>query len=501
MSLLAQVIGTIEEYGLLVRGEPVVVGVSGGPDSLCLLHVLRCLAPEYGITPHVAHMEHGIRGEESEADARFVSHLTQSWGLPIAIEHADVPRLAEEEGLAIEEAARRARYGFLARVAIEVGASRIAVGHNGDDQVETVLMHLLRGSGLAGLRGMLPLSPLGELRLGDALRDNPMAAELRLIRPLLEIPRSAIEAYCGSHGLEPRFDRSNLDTTYYRNRLRHELLPILETYNPNIREVLSRTAQVVSADYELLRRDLEKAWDRILCAELEGQVLSGRAIQFDLASWRALPLSLRRSTLREAIHRLRRSLRNINWVHVENARRVAERGETGAQATLPRHLMLTVGYKRLTVAEGGYVPAVECPTVEAPLPVAVPGTTHLPGTEWQLVAQIVDRAHLSDAVLHSGERWQAFLEGDATGRDLILRPRRSEDRFQPLGMGGHSQRVRDFMINVKVPAAHRDRVPLLVSGDHILWVCGWREDERMKVTESTQRVLWLRFVRGLEQGT
>jgi len=238
MDLLTQVMETIEEYGLLVRGEPVVVGVSGGPDSLCLLHVLKHLAPGYGVTLHVTHLEHGIRGEESEADAQFVAGLAHRWGLPVTVEHADVPRLAEEEGLAPEEAARRARYGFLARVAGQIGASRIAVGHNADDQVETVLMHFLRGSGLAGLRGMLPLSPLGELRLGAALRDSPLAGELRLIRPLLEVARPAIEAYCRSRGLQPRFDRSNLDTTYYRNRLRHELLPMLEGYNPNIRALV-----------------------------------------------------------------------------------------------------------------------------------------------------------------------------------------------------------------------------------------------------------------------
>ena len=509
MSLLAQVTEMIEKDGLLERGEPVVVGVSGGPDSLCLLHVLKRLAPDYEVTLHVAHLEHGIRGEESEADAHFVSDLARRWGLPITVEHADVPRLAEEEGLAIEEAARRARYSFLTRVAVQIGASRIAVGHNADDQVETVLMHFLRGSGLAGLRGMLPLSPLGELRLGEALRDSSLAAERGvapgcvLIRPLLQVPRSAVEAYCRSRGLEPRFDRSNLDTTYYRNRLRHELLPTLEGYNPNIREVLRRTAQVMAADYKLLRRELDEAWGQILCKESE------EAILFGLEGWRALPLSLRRSTLREAIRRLRHSLRNINWVHVENARRVAERGETGAQATLPCHLMLTVGYGQLLVAGEGYVPPVDWPTVEAPLPIAVPGSTHLPGTDWQIMAQFIDRDNFPGAALNSaerpGDRWQAFLDADVAvnndrkgGGELILRPRRPEDRFQPLGMRGHSQRLQTFMINAKVPAVHRDRVPLLVAGERILWVCGWREDERAKVTESTRRILWLRFAADMQ---
>jgi tRNA(Ile)-lysidine synthase len=428
MNLLAQVMGTIEEHDLLGKAESVVVGVSGGPDSLCLLHVLRHLAPEYGLTLHVAHLEHGIRSEESEADGAFVADLARRWGLPVTVEHADVPRYAEGEGLAIEEAARRARYRFLARVAGQIRASRIAVGHNADDQAETVLMHFLRGSGLAGLRGMLPLSSLGELRLGRGVRDSPLAADLRLIRPLLEVPRSTIEAYCHRQGLNPRFDRSNP---------------------------------------------------------------GAQAILLDLEGWRALPLSLRRSTLREAIHRVRRSLRNINWVHVENARLVAESGETGAQATLPGHVMLTVGYGQLLIAEVEYVSPMEGPTVEDPLPIAVPGTAHLPGTEWRVVAQLVDRSQVPSEALHGADRWQAFLDADIAGRELILRPRRSGDRFQPLGMGGHSQRVRDFMIKAKIPAAHRDRVPLLAGGERILWVCGWREDERAKVTDSTRCILWL----------
>ncbi len=233
-----------------------------------------------------------------------------------------------------------------------MGAQTIAVGHNADDQAETVLMHWLRGSGLAGLRGMLPVTSLEEYRLIETPGEGSgeSIGNLKLIRPLLDVTRVEIEVYCRFHGLQPRFDRSNLDTTYFRNWLRHEVLPLLARHNPNVREVLRRSAQVIADDYALLRALLEETWPRVVIEETDG------ILAFDLAAWRGLAISLQRSVLREAIHRLRRSLRNIDFVHVENALEVARDGTTGDQATLPKGLMLTLSYDRFTVAAGERMP-------------------------------------------------------------------------------------------------------------------------------------------------
>ena len=282
--LLARVRQYAQRYRLFSPGETVVVGVSGGPDSLCLLHLLRRLAPELRLWLHVAHLHHGLRGAEADADAAFVAELADCWGLPCTVGRADVAALAREAGLSLEEAARQARYRFLAGVAEAGGAATLAVGHNADDQAETVLMHFLRGSGAAGLRGMLPRTPLDDYRLlqaatipiasghrvtalrsprwrqvfvvyswtaqplavsgadGDASDPPPSpgprvpaSPRLHLVRPLLSISRAEIEAYCAEYRLAPRTDRSNEDTIFFRNRLRHELLPLLETYNPGIR--------------------------------------------------------------------------------------------------------------------------------------------------------------------------------------------------------------------------------------------------------------------------
>lgn len=475
---------TIDRWHLLSAGDTVVVGVSGGADSLCLLHLLCQLAPEYDIRLHVGHLDHGIRPESAE-DAAFVKALAQAWGLSCTIERADVPALAREQRLALEEAARQARYRFLGELALSLGAHTVAVAHHADDQVETVLMHLLRGSGLAGLRGMRPLTRLGDLRLGETV----ISGEIRLIRPLLGVSRQEILAYCQARGIPYRFDLSNLDTTFYRNRLRHELLPTLETYNPNIRQVLWRTAEVIAADYDLLRGVLEEAWARTVREASEGAIL------FDLAAFRAQPLALQRSLLREAVHRLRRSLRNINWVHIENALRVARDGETGAQATLPQGLMLTVLYDALLMAPPGWRwPGSERPFLRAPLPLPLEGKVLLPGNEWAVHTAVCPRGALGEAWAHNPDPLTGYFDAEVLRGPLLLRPRREGDWLIPLGLG-HRQKVSDLMTNLKVPRALRDGVPLLICGDEVMWVVGYRLDERFAVQPETRRVLIVRFER------
>jgi len=486
VDVLSKVRQSIDQHGLLAGGGTVVVGVSGGPDSLCLLHVLNRLRPTYAIELHVAHLDHRIRGPESKEDAAFVARLAGEWGVSATIEARDVPQLARESQLAIEEAARQARYSFLAQVAQAVGAKRIAVGHNADDQVETIVMHWLRGAGLAGLRGMLPLTELGKMRLEAAWPDHP-PLHLQLIRPLLETPRAEIEVYCREHGLTPRFDHSNLDTTYYRNRLRHELIPYLESYNPNIREVLRRSAWVIGADHDFLQDELERVWPTVVSSE------SGRGITFDLARWRALPTSQQRSTLREAVHRLRRSLRNINWIHIENALSTLKAKPAGTQVTLPQGLMLSIGYHDFTVADEGYVPQADWPLLLAEsLSVAVPGVTELPGSDWRLEAALIERGEFNEDLLDNPNPWQAFLDYDKAG-ELVLRQRRSGDRFQPLGLGGHEKSLHAFMIDVKIPSPLRGFFPIVASPRHVVWVAGWRVDERAKITAKTERILHLAF--------
>jgi tRNA(Ile)-lysidine synthase len=346
---------------------------------------------------------------------------------------------------------------------------------------------------------MLPVTPVRDYRLLEPFFDRSRDARPRLkgaslpecviIRPLLAAPRSDVEKYCADHSLTPRFDRSNLDITCFRNRLRHELLPMLEVASPNLRARLCNTASVVAADYEVLTRLQHQAWADLVLEERDA------AVVLDQAAWQELPVSLQRATLRKAAYSLRDTLRDVNFVHIEHARQVALNGETGAQATLPMGLALTIGYGTLTVGDvddAGPPPDGPLLWSDGQLPVRVPGTTQLSRSKWVLNAHILE-AWDSLQIASNADRWVAYLDAAAISPPLVLRRRASGDRFRPLGMGGNTVKLSAFLINRKVPRRWRDRIPLLVADDEIVWVCGHRQADIGLVGSATQKVIRLQF--------
>ncbi|MCS7286633.1 MAG: tRNA lysidine(34) synthetase TilS [Anaerolineae bacterium] len=475
------------QHGLFSFGEKIIVGVSGGPDSLCLLHVLNRLKGEWDIKLHAAHLNHMIRGAAADEDAAFVETIAREWGIPCTIETRNVPALAQEKGMSLEEAARYARYEFLAEVATREGARTIAVGHNADDQVETVVMHWVRGSGLAGLRGMLPRS---RLVVGSKEYD------LWLIRPLLEVTRAEIEAYCRENGLTPRFDLSNLDTTYFRNRLRHELIPYLETFNPRFRELVRRSAQLFADDYDFLRRQVEASWRETV--EREGE----EGIVFSLPLWKNLHPAMQRGTLREAIRRMRRGLRDIGWVHIENARRAILEGRAGLRVTLPHGLVLTTGYGKFFIGEEGFTPQEDLPLLPPSLaggseeiPLKIPDQTHIPQTDWIVKTYVLPLSELPAGWEKNPDPWRAFLDRWKISGSIKLRSRRPGDRFRPMGLRGGSKSLHEFMIDEKIPQYLRDRWPLLADEEKILWVVGHHISEEAAITSQTKEVLVVQISR------
>jgi tRNA(Ile)-lysidine synthase len=482
MDLVHEVEAYTKRHRLVEAGTRIVVGVSGGPDSVTLLHVLHDLSGAHDLRLHVAHLNHGIRGPAADADAAFVLDLAKAMNLPVHVERIDVPALADREKLTLEEAARRARYTFLCGVAQHIGARHIAVGHNADDQAETVLMHLLRGAGPAGLRGMLPATRLSDYHLlGGSKRPPP---DLTLVRPLLNITRTTILAYCQEQGLVTRVDRSNLDTTHFRNKLRHEVLPYLGQINPRISERLRNLAEVVRADYLLLQEFVSIAYDTLLIASYPD------AVVFDLTRWREQPLAIQRATLRRSLHHLQHSLRDVDFDHIERAVEVAQGGHTGAQATLPHRLQLTVGHTTLTIGEidALHLPA-ERPWLESQgiIQVTIPGVTLLP-SGWTLGAK--ETLHWNiNAIEENPNPLVQWIDAAALGRTTLLRTRQEGDRFPPQGMKGAEVRLSDFLINIKMPRPWRDHLPLLVSDGDILWVTGVRLSEKASVHPGTQRVI------------
>jgi tRNA(Ile)-lysidine synthetase-like protein len=487
MDLLPGFLGTMRRLDAFRDGpRRVVVGVSGGPDSLALLHLFARARAPLGVDVLAAHLDHRIRGEDAEADARYVARMAEEWGVPHHVERMNVPRLAESRGLSLEEAARQARYTMLGQAAAAFGAEVIAVGHNAGDQAETVLMHLLRGAGLAGLRGMTPVTPLSDYHLLE-----PAGEDMRLIRPLLGVTRAEIEAYLAARGIEPRFDRSNLDRTYFRNKLRHDVLPALEDIAPGLRERLVRTAEVLRADYEIVEAEVNRAWEAAIREE------TAERIAFDAGAWQALPLAIQRAVVRRAAYALRPALRDVTFEHVEGAVEIGREGETGAEATLPGGLALCVEYDAIAVAaEGVDPPAPNWPLLPPGTRIDLPGPciTTLPGGGWRFALSAYDGARSGPnwrAVLDA--QWAALIDAEAAGA-LALRTRRPGDRIHLMGLGG-SKKISEFMIDQKIPAAWRDRLPLLAAGDQVAWVCGWRVDARFAVGPESGAIWLARFVR------
>lgn len=469
-TLEARVLDFIQRHRLAPRQGGLVVAVSGGPDSVCLLHLLNQLKAELGITLHAAHLNHMLRGPDSEADAIYVAELCVSLGVPVTIARRDVAAYQAEQRCSLEEAARQVRYTFLQEVATSLGTNYVAVAHTADDQAETILLHLVRGSGLRGLRGMQALS----------FWNTDSGAKLTVVRPLLEVRRTETEAYCQAHQLSPCYDASNVSPAFLRNRLRQELLPLLAKYNPAITEALLRTARLLEDDYAFIEEQAEPLWAEVASQEKANLVL-------DSAKLASLHPSLQRHLLRHALEQFLGNLRDIEAVHIEQMRAVlAGQRRTGKRLSLPGGLTLAVDYGKAIL---GYEPEALCPLppLEGHHPIKVPGETDLPG--WRVRARQLPR---KEVPLEQANPWQACFDLDKLGAALAVRGRRRGDRFQPLGLA-QPQKLQDFMVNARIPRSWRDRVPLVISGEDMIWVVGWRIADPVKVTAQTRRVLCLEF--------
>ncbi len=329
--LTAAVERFIAGHRLARRGETVLVAVSGGADSVCLLHVLVALQERLGIRVRAAHLNHRLRGAESNGDARYVLRLARRLEVPLTAGSRDVRAYQAERRLSLEDAARQVRYGFLAEVAGKVGAACVAVGHTADDQVETILMHLVRGAGPAGLVGMKPLSAW----------TSPGLAGLTVVRPLLAVGRQETHSYCREHRLRPRADSSNLSSSPLRNRIRQELMPLLLSYNPRVGEALVRTAETLEADLSFLEECVTGAWMEVVRGE-DGEIVLDRDRVL------ALHPAVQRHLLRRAVREVLGDLEDIEWKHIEQMRRGLSLGK-GKRVVLPRQLELRVEGRRLRV--------------------------------------------------------------------------------------------------------------------------------------------------------
>ncbi|MEE8442226.1 MAG: tRNA lysidine(34) synthetase TilS, partial [Dehalococcoidia bacterium] len=450
-SLAKRVEGTLRTAELLQpSGCDIVVAVSGGPDSLTLLGLLRTLAQEHPLRLHVAHLNHGLRGSESDEDARYVHETCHRLDVPFTIEEADVAEFRARHRLSWEAAAREVRYGFLSRVAATVGASAVVLGHTADDQAETVLLHLLRGTGIRGLRGMLPLS---RWRSRDGTRD------VALVRPMLGVTSQETEGYCSSLGLTPRNDSSNLMDRFTRNRIRRRLIPRLQQYNPAVREALARLARTVAQDVAYIDQQVQEVWPSVVAPEPWG-------VRLRRDTFNGLHPSLQAHLLQRAYAELAGEDSQLNLAQVEGMRRLALKG-AGRSLSLGQRLRFFTSYGEMLIARDP--PGSPWPPLEE-RGLSVDGELCTQG--WNIRLRLVPAAGFTqDRTSH--DAFRAFLTRAAVGDGLSVRTRRPGDRFQPLGMEG-TKKLKEFMIDARIPRAWRDGVPLVVGKRGIAWVVGWR---------------------------
>ncbi len=454
-------------WPLFAPGDRVLVAVSGGPDSLCLLHVLWSERAARGLgRVEAAHLDHGLRGDESAGEAAWVAAWCQGRGIPCHVGRADVAGLARDRKQSKQEAARAARCAFLEETAAQISAIKIATGHTRDDQTETVLMNVLRGTGLDGLRGI------------------PARRGL-FVRPLLDVSRAEIEDYCASHGLEPRRDPSNLSPdAYTRNRVRLQLLPLLaRDYNPAVAEALLRLSEIAGRDLDYLQTQADAALGD---ATRERDVFR---LVLDRPTLTGLHPALLRHVLRRAIAGLRGTRGGITHDHIEQVCRAVA-------APVPRAFGLNLPYPLCTVRitdEMVTLTLANVPTslanVSTPLP--IPGEATLPGTDWRVKASFAVALPTPPELGAGGRSFQMLLDASALREPLTLRNWRQGDRVDPLGMGGRHKKVSDIFTNAKVPHEERWEVPIVADAQGIVWVVGHCIAERVKVTADTRRRLHL----------
>ena len=443
-----------------------VLGVSGGPDSLSLLHALHRLSLDLGLSLHVAHFNHGLRADASDADAEYVASQTETLHLPFSTAKEYVKSRAKGHSRSLEEQARDARYDFLARVAHEQDASGVAVAHTADDQAETVLMHLIRGTGLRGLRGMFPVVET----------QSVSRLELKLFRPLLSVDRQQTEDYCRALGLAPRIDHTNLLPETLRNRIRLELLPTLRQYNPRFSDALLRLADSAALDLSFIESRVAEIWPDAV-EEMAGGLSISRSKLSEIHP------ALRRRVLSQALESVSGGPLDIEGVHVISLESLLT-GDTGSELDLPKGVRASLGYDHLTLTRTHTPPPTPLPREEQPI--TVPGETLLPG--WRITATIEEAASCEN----TPNPYSALFDMDRLSESVTVRRRRDGDRFTPLGMSG-SKKLQDFLTDAKVSRNHRDSIPIVLSGNKIIWVVGHRTADQAKLTSTTLHTLRLIF--------
>ncbi len=458
--LLEQVKRTIDRYHLLDKGDRLIVGVSAGVDSMVLLHLLNTYRQEFDLSLIVAHINHGLRPKESEKEAELVQKESERLGLTFEYGQFNVKEFQKVGGISLQDAARKIRFHFFNVLLQKYNANKIALGHNADDQVETVLLRLMRGSGLKGLKGMLPIR------------------EGRVIRPLLEVWRREIESFVEEMKIPYLLDSSNLKKNYLRNRLRLTLIPLIEKeYQPNFKKIVLKTSTILREENDYLERGAEEAYQKIVREEKDALSFKFSEYQFlhPAIQWRIIQKMLGRIYSGETV------IEEREGMEVDQIYKKFHQLLPSFFIELPHGVSLEKRYDLVLIGKGWVKPV---PPFEVEL--ISPGRNYVEEIKREVVIEETSRDDKFKDLY--GLPDIALLDYQSLQFPLKMRNFRPGDRFRPLGVKG-TQKLKEFFIDHKIPKFERPGIPLLISGEMIAWIVGYRIDERVKVTEKTQRIL------------
>lgn len=452
---------TIKKYNMLEYGDCVVVGLSGGPDSMCLLHILMELRKTWGLKIFAAHLNHQFRGKEADEDALYVKKKCEEWGIDVFVQVFNVPAFAKEKGLSSEEAGREIRYKLFYEVAEKVRANKIAIAHNMNDNAETVLMNLFRGSGIEGLKGI-------EAKRGQ------------IIRPLINVRRNEIEAYCREKDLSPRIDKTNLQPIYGRNKIRLELIPYIEkNFNSNIMSTLQRLSDIVTIENDFLNEEAEKELLKIA-------IIGENSIEYNINKMHDIHPALLRRVIRIGIEKLTGSLKGIEYRNIESVVDLLTKG-TGAAAMLPQNIKAYISYNKLILSINtkpeNYKYYLELENDKDNIAQYFDFTIRLTTVEASKITDI------------KKDKYKVYIDKDKVKQKLVLRNRFDGDVFSPIGLKG-SKKLKEYFIDEKIPKEERDKILLIADGKEIVWVLGRRLSEKYKITKDTKEAIIINVIKG-----
>ncbi|SEM31316.1 tRNA(Ile)-lysidine synthase [Syntrophus gentianae] len=476
--MLDKIRQTVQKYGMLKGGEHVVVAVSGGPDSVALLQVLTLLSSEFDLTLTVAHLNHGLRGAESDAEEQLVCRLSEERGISCVVKEVNLTALREKEKRrrSLEDIGREERYSFFSTLAKEIGATRITLGHHREDQAETVLMNLIRGTGLEGMKGILPV------------RDGIF------IRPLLEVCRKEILEFLHAEEIPFLEDSSNREDQFLRNRIRLHLIPLLqERYNPKIVDILNRTACIARREVDCLKSRASQILDDW---QIPPQIKDGVAT-LEIKEFLKLHEALQYRVIKTLLGRMYSLNCRVTSAHIQAVVELCHGRNPDGILHMPDKILVKREYGQLTfVCRGDKgIPlddyAGEGRSCEEFFYfVKIPDSVEL--KELGIVVKTAFAEKDEERIFGEGNN-VAYLDFDKLKMPLVIRNRRKGDRFQPLGMEG-TKKLKAYFIDEKIPRQKRDSIPLLADGHSVVWIAGLRTSERTRVNKETVHIVKIEII-------